>query len=109
MTVALSGRKAQSYGRLASVGGIPQSCRADQKERARRANKRVGLGRDLVALQPLNDLLQLIIQALLLPLRQFDLEGLARTHVVEMQFDVLAWMVLARGMRVEQFSCALCR
>jgi len=45
-------------------------------------------------------------KALLLLLRQLDLERLARTHVVIMQFDILAWMVLARGTRVEQFSRA---
>src|SRR6266516_3933959 len=77
------------------VERIPHSRRTNQKERTRRANKGIRFRRKLVALQIQNRLLQFIIEALLLLLGQFNLERLARTHVVNEQFNVPPWLVLS--------------
>src|SRR6266849_850737 len=78
--------------------------RANQEEGAPWTNTRIRPGWKLVALHIPDSLYQFFVQLLFFFLFQCNLEGLARAHIVEMQFDGLRRVMLARGARVKQFA-----
>ena len=77
---------------------------ADEKEGAGGAEEAIRFGGELVALQALNALLQVIIEALLFLGRQCNGKSFACTQIMEVQLKVLACVKLAVGLGIKQLT-----